>query len=114
MALWEESKWGFKVGIVGGIGWGRPKADGNGDDGAGAGDGDGTKKKAEIENGGGGGGGGGGGVKDERHFDFLAPHCENVRRSSQFYSRMPKFVLLTCCENEKAINQMFIIKRFKF
>lgn len=112
MALWEESKWGFKVGIVGGIGWGRPKADGNGDDGAGAGDGDGTKKKAESENGG--GGGGGGGVKDERHFDFLAPHCENVRRSSQFYSRMPKFVLLTCCENEKAINQMFIIKRFKF
>lgn len=112
MALWEESKWGFKVGIVGGIGWGRPKADGNGDDGAGAGDGDGTKKKAESENGG--GGGGGGGVKNERHFDFLAPHCENVRRSSQFYSRMPKFVLLTCCENEKAINQMFIIKRFKF
>lgn len=99
MALWEQSKW-YKVGIVGGINWerkdddgdGRPKAENEDEDGIGGGGGGGVRDvgRPKPESDGNGGGGGGG----KKHFDFLAPHCENVRNSSLFYRRKTKFVFV--------------------
>ena len=83
--------------IVGGIGWerkdddgdGRPKAENEDEDGIGGGGGVRGVGRPKPESDGNGGGGGGG----KKHFDFLAPHCENVRNSSLFYRRRTKFVL---------------------
>ena len=71
----------------------RPKAENEDEDGIGGGGGvrDVGRPKPESDGNGGGGGGGGGGKK---HFDFLAPRCENVRNSSLFYRRKTKFVFV--------------------